>query len=146
MTLKLHCRARFQYRAEIGNSSAGNSEITRQPLSVTTTSSSMRATSRRLRNVMQHKKLGGRAGYERESPPLLVAEFDEQSIATWRFHHGADLSPRKIVRWTSVQQRNNVEQSGLPVLVFLCHHSTQVTKHGLRRSFLYDGLPGQARQ
>src|SRR6185437_2165767 len=32
-----------QYFAEIGNSSAGNSEIRRQPLSVTTTSSSMRA-------------------------------------------------------------------------------------------------------
>ena len=32
-----------QYRFAIGNSSAGNSEITRQPLSVTTTSSSMRA-------------------------------------------------------------------------------------------------------
>jgi hypothetical protein len=34
---------RAQYFAEIGNSSAGNSEISRQPLSVTTTSSSMRA-------------------------------------------------------------------------------------------------------
>jgi hypothetical protein len=34
---------RSQYFAEIGNSSAGNSVITRQPLSVTTTSSSMRA-------------------------------------------------------------------------------------------------------
>src|ERR1700704_971345 len=32
-----------QYRFAIGNSSAGNSVITRQPLSVTTTSSSMRA-------------------------------------------------------------------------------------------------------
>ena len=32
-----------QYRAAIGSSSAGNSVITRQPLSVTTTSSSMRA-------------------------------------------------------------------------------------------------------
>jgi glutathione S-transferase len=32
-----------QYFAEIGSSSAGNSVITRQPLSVTTTSSSMRA-------------------------------------------------------------------------------------------------------
>jgi len=32
-----------QYRAEIGSSSAGNSEISLQPLSVTTTSSSMRA-------------------------------------------------------------------------------------------------------
>ena len=32
-----------QYFALIGNSSAGNSEIRRQPLSVTTTSSSMRA-------------------------------------------------------------------------------------------------------
>jgi hypothetical protein len=32
-----------QYRLAIGSSSAGNSVITRQPLSVTTTSSSMRA-------------------------------------------------------------------------------------------------------
>ena len=32
-----------QYRAAIGSSSAGNSEISVQPLSVTTTSSSMRA-------------------------------------------------------------------------------------------------------
>jgi hypothetical protein len=32
-----------QYLFAIGNSSAGNSVITRQPLSVTTTSSSMRA-------------------------------------------------------------------------------------------------------
>jgi hypothetical protein len=32
-----------QYFALIGRSSAGNSEITRQPVSVTTTSSSMRA-------------------------------------------------------------------------------------------------------
>jgi hypothetical protein len=32
-----------QYRFAIGSSSAGNSVITRQPLSVTTTSSSMRA-------------------------------------------------------------------------------------------------------
>jgi hypothetical protein len=36
-------RANDQYRFAIGNSSAGNSVITRQPLSVTTTSSSMRA-------------------------------------------------------------------------------------------------------
>src|SRR5262249_9047545 len=35
--------AAHQYFAEIGSSSAGNSVITRQPLSVTTTSSSMRA-------------------------------------------------------------------------------------------------------
>jgi hypothetical protein len=34
---------RAQYLWLIGNSSAGNSVITRQPLSVTTTSSSMRA-------------------------------------------------------------------------------------------------------
>jgi hypothetical protein len=33
----------FQYRAEIGSSSAGNNEMSLQPLSVTTTSSSMRA-------------------------------------------------------------------------------------------------------
>ena len=37
------CRLASQYRFAIGNSSAGNSVITRQPLSVTTTSSSMRA-------------------------------------------------------------------------------------------------------
>jgi hypothetical protein len=33
----------YQYLAAMGNSSAGNNEITRQPLLVTTTSSSMRA-------------------------------------------------------------------------------------------------------
>jgi len=38
-----HNARKDQYRFAIGSSSAGNSEITRQPLSVTTTSSSMRA-------------------------------------------------------------------------------------------------------
>jgi hypothetical protein len=41
--VEMRRRATDQYLFAIGNSSAGNSVITRQPLSVTTTSSSMRA-------------------------------------------------------------------------------------------------------
>ena len=88
------------------------------------------ARSNRLRRLMEDKKLGPRARYDRIGATVRITEFNEYGRTVERFHDGPDLPARQTLGRQVRKQGDSIEHGRLFAL-YGCHHSTQqVTNRG----------------